>query len=174
MELKINHVLKNITEIINSIELLMEKSLTGPALILTYSAIDIVSSLSVMGDKDSQRSDFIKWVEEYLLSSLNTPCTGKDLYAARCSVVHIFGSESLLSRKGEAKNVIYVWGDKEPDEWQRNVNLLEEGQFIVIKIEDLIYAFREATAQFFEAIQEDERLKENIKIRAQKMLSSVE
>ncbi|APB76460.1 hypothetical protein PPYC2_16480 [Paenibacillus polymyxa] len=163
------HVFKNIMQIMHSIDILMEKQLTPSVLILIYSAMDIVSSLSVRGDRDSQKKDFIAWVDRYLTPKLQT-CTGSDLYAARCSVVHTLGSESSMSREGKAKNVVYVWGNESPDKWQ-SISNLTEYRIVVIKIEDLIYTFRQAVGEFFELAQKDEELLQNVKIRSQKMFS---
>lgn len=165
------HVYHNVLQLIESIELLMEEQFISSVLILTYSAIDIVSSLSVKGDRDAQRRDFIEWVDKYLLPIPQTSCTGKDLYAARCSVIHILGSESLLSRKGEAKNIVYTWGNESVEKLQKNMNLIETPT-IVIKIEVLIQSFREAVADFFEAAKDDRELWETIKKRSQKMFSN--
>lgn len=162
------HLFRNVLKMVKSIDLLIDNKMIPSALIVLYSSIDIVSSLAVMGDRDAQRSDFINWVDKYLVPKLQTHCSGRDIYAARCSVVHTLGSESLLSRRGDAKLIAYVWGDRTSEELQSKLVLLEE-EFIVLKIEELTQALREAIAEFFKT--EDKELLGNIKYRSQKMFS---
>lgn len=79
------------------------------ALILIYSAIDSMASLTMPAEQvEVQRKDFIAWADRYIhLADSNAP-TGVELYGARCALLHGYGIESRLSRTGDARRVFYV------------------------------------------------------------------
>ena len=100
-----------LSELTKSIEICLDAKLQMPALILMYCTIDILSSLNRPKDKeDSDRKEFISWVARYLLPKTNLNCKAKDLYAARCGLVHTYTPESQLNRHRKAKKIFYAWG----------------------------------------------------------------
>jgi hypothetical protein len=94
------------------IRLLLEHGHFAAALVLTYSGIDTMSFLNMASERtDVMRSDFIAWCDKYVVPALGHGITGRDLYAARCSVLH-GGAHSRLARGGECrpiKHLIEVW-----------------------------------------------------------------
>lgn len=103
--------LRKITgELIQSIKICKEQRLFGPALISLYAGIDILASLNRLAGKDYvTRSDFIQWVEDYVLPNSNLLCTAIDLYAARCGVLHSLRYESTLADEGKARKIRYIF-----------------------------------------------------------------
>ena len=65
------------------------------AVALAFVCIDTLAYLSMPSEQTSQaRSDFISWVNTHLKGDTSQPYQyeGRDVYAARCSVLHVFGS----------------------------------------------------------------------------------
>jgi hypothetical protein len=75
----------------------------GACLILIYCGIDAMSYLDMPTNRaEVHADDFIQWVEGYLSPNLKnsaTQVTGKELYIARCAVVHTYGVESLKNEE---------------------------------------------------------------------------
>ena len=74
------------------------------ALILIYSGMDTMAYLDMPASQfEVQRKDFIKWAEGYIHFSCRECVTGEEFYGARCGMVHTYGIESDLSRRGVRK-----------------------------------------------------------------------
>jgi hypothetical protein len=98
----------NLRDISDAIGLCLNARKVLPALILLYSAMDAVAALERRGNEGT-RSAFVRWVERYMsLDELG--CTGLDLYAARCGILHGFSGSSDLSKARKARVVVYAWG----------------------------------------------------------------
>ena len=103
----------NIHELLKAIDACFKGKESLSGLILLYSLIDIMAWLSRdQHDADSTKSDFIRWVEEFLLPGSSLACTAEDLYSARCSIIHSYAPEwgSSMSRRSEVKKIHYIWG----------------------------------------------------------------
>lgn len=88
------------------IRLLLENECQAAALILTYSGMEMMAFLNMPRDKqDVTRSDFIDWADKYVAPHLALTLTGKDLYGARCGVLH--GTDSRLTRERHARVIRY-------------------------------------------------------------------
>lgn len=75
------------------------------ALAFAYVCLDTMAYLAMPTGKQEQTADdFISWVDTYLTADVMQPYQyrGRDLYAARCGVLHTFGSEARLHRKDPA------------------------------------------------------------------------
>jgi hypothetical protein len=82
-----------------------------PGLVLLYATIDILASLDRPDSKqDVTRDDFVAWVDAFLLPGSSLKCTGIDLHAARCGLLHTYAPGSRLSGEGKAKEMYYAWG----------------------------------------------------------------
>ena len=96
---------KNLLPVFEAIDDCIAKHRTLPALILIYATIDIVASLQ-RREGEGTRSSFVRWVESYLTPAAELDCSGIDLYAARCGILHTLTAEADLVHKGEAKRVV--------------------------------------------------------------------
>ena len=138
-----------------AIDLCIENHCRMPALILIYAGVDIFASLSRPDNKDkATRQDYIDWCEKYISPKSNLSCTGLDLYAARCGIVHTYTMESQLSEEGKARELIYAWGDRKPEDLQAVLDKVEFTQR-VIHIETLSRSFREGVADFLSELEND-------------------
>jgi len=116
---------------------------------LTYATIDIMAWLDRdKNHQDVQPSDFIRWVETYLLPNSQLSCTAIDLYAARCSLIHSYSAESRLSREGRASEIFYAWGTADEQELQKLIDLEGSRDAKAIQVEKLLAALKQGVEQF--------------------------
>ncbi len=88
-----------ITGFVHEIKRCEECKAIGAAITMSYVCMDTLASLARGVDKPkATRSDFIDWVDTYLQEHADQPYRyrGKDVYAARCAVLHTYGVEAEL------------------------------------------------------------------------------
>jgi hypothetical protein len=165
---------KEITNVLLiSINTCFKARLTLASLILLYSSIDIMAWLNRPESKcESDRRDFLNWVDSYLLPDPKLKCSSPDLYGARCSLLHTATTESLSFRKGEARKIYYSWGKANINKLQDSIAYIEEPA-IAIRIDDLIEAFQNGLQRFELILRKDKRLAELIYKRANKQLINI-
>ncbi|HEY3940589.1 MAG TPA: hypothetical protein VGL97_24385 [Bryobacteraceae bacterium] len=126
------------------IRLLLQERHYVSALILIYSGIETMALINLPLQKaDVMRSDFILWVESYLLPFLpqEVRLTGKDIYGARCGVLR--GTDSRLAREGHCRKIRYKGAGKDAS---------------VLSVEELANAFFQATDEFVsDSLRNDKR-----------------
>jgi hypothetical protein len=157
------------------IQLLLERRQYPAALVLTYSGIDTMAFLNMPARKtDVMRSDFIQWAENYIKLSAKEAITGRDLYAARCSVLH-GGAHSRLSRGGDCKLLRHVTAEspvprdsatmlgKEPD---------PQNTAVTVVIEDLAAAFFRGVDRFLNDASHDEEKASLVELRLDYLVHS--
>lgn len=102
---------ENLAGHLRAIQLCLENHLRLPAVTLIYTGIDVVSNLGrPEGKEQANRHDFEARAEKYMACVSRLGVSGRDLYAARCGVVHSYTFNSRLSRNQEARRIIYAWG----------------------------------------------------------------
>lgn len=108
---------------ISAIILLLQSEFHLSAAILIYSTIDTLAWLDRPSGKTSvSRSDFVSWVDSYLLTDPPANYDAMDLYGARCGLLHSQQAGSDLSKDGRAREVWYCWGDLQPETMQSVIN----------------------------------------------------
>lgn len=150
----------NLMALLSAIEDCRGRKQVLPCLILLYSGIDIIASLE-RSDKEGTASAFQRWTNNYLLTEKNLGCSSKDLYGARCGIVHTFSSSSDYTRTGKAREVIYAWGNASA------VNLRAVSQAagrdnIVLDVDELIKVFRSGVNMFFADLSKDSMRAEQV------------
>jgi hypothetical protein len=145
------------------IELLMRQHFYPAALILAYSGMDTMAFLNMPAARtDVMRSDFIEWADKYLHLSANPQLTGRDLYAARCSVLH-GGAYSRLSRGGECSLIHHFARGSDFD--QSTSAAPFEKTAVTVSVENLVTAFFLAVDSFLGEVSEDEHRAEAVQKR---------
>ncbi len=134
-------------KICEAIDLCMSKKLITPSLILLYSGMDILGWLEY-GDSLNSGQRFRKWVDSYMLPLPQSYCNSIDLYGARCGLIHTFTPDSDLSKKGKARKILYAWGTSEIHALSEMINLANMTDYVPVKIEILITAFRNGIESF--------------------------
>ena len=143
----------NIKTLISAIEDCRDRKQTLPCLNLIYCGIDIVASLE-RSKIEGTASAFQRWTNDYLLSEKYFGCSSKDLYGARCGVVHTFTSASDHSRTGKARQVIYAWGKASVADLQIITQTIGRSD-IVIHLDELIKAFKIGVNKYFSELSKD-------------------
>jgi hypothetical protein len=127
-------------------------------LVSAYSLMDILTWLDLpSGHDEVTGKDFAEWADKYVVPAGSLECTGTDLYAARCGVLHSLTPDSRMSRRGEATRIVYSWGSKKP--YPRH-KLEQHGiRYVMLHVDTLCAAIEQGAAAFWKEIESDpERL----------------
>ena len=144
------------TELVEAIEVLSQSQLRLPAMLVLYAGIDIMASLDrPKSSLEVKPSDFVKWTKRYLLPGTQLACSGEDLYAARCGLVHTYMAESRRSRKGQARQIWYAWGGSSPEELQSWIDRADVPQAVAVHVDDVSAAFRLGVERFKQSLLDD-------------------
>lgn len=147
---------KNLDNHFMGIDLCMGNGLRMPALILIYSAIDFLAWLARPRAKDDvDRKQFIAWADRYIVAAGFSQCTATDLYSARCAHLHGNNFESSMTRKGDARAVLYAWGNADPAVLLAATKLIPKPEVCVVHVETLIAAVKGAADVFLREAQSD-------------------
>lgn len=121
-----------------AIDLLCERQLIQPALVLVYSTIDAAAWLSVpAGQEDVTRPDFVRWVDMYLLPGSTLECTALELYGARCGVLHSFTAFSKLSRERKIRTISYATGTSDVEDLNEMIAALHRSDIVGVHLDRL-------------------------------------
>ena len=141
---------------------------TMAAVAMAYICIDTMAFLGMPENKEAQsRDDFIDWVNTYLKGHTDQPYqySGKDVYAARCSVLHTFGSEAAFHRNDpNIKLFGYHNGGKHAYDAAIDKRLVIIGTASFLN--DVILAVQ----AFLTDCKQDEALRSRVEQRLQKVL----
>ncbi len=152
---------RHLNDLFAAIDHCYHNQLLMPCLVLLYSGIDVAASLEPStGGTVGER--FEKWVDRYMVKGKSLPCTGRELYAARCAVVHTYTPDSNLSKAGKARVIGYAFGNADLKKLNKATVLLrrEAGQ-VNVHMQDLIEAFHGGYQTYLEeALTDRERRKE--------------
>ena len=120
------------------IRVCLENNCLGSAVILVYSGIDAMAYLGMPLDQaDVGKTDFIDWCDKYIRFCGGQQLTGRELYGARCGVLHTYGVESRLSRRGDCRKLGYM-DRSDPEIWYAPS---DNPNFALVSIEALANAF---------------------------------
>jgi hypothetical protein len=131
----------------SSIVLLLEALKPMSAMILVYSAIDILGALD-SDDGVATRDTFVGWANRYMVPDASG-YSGLDLYSARCGLLHNWSPITRLTKSGAAREVIYVIDRPRPPLSQR-----ASGP-VVIHPPWLWLSFRDGASRFVEETTKD-------------------
>jgi hypothetical protein len=171
----IDYLKQRFGELLTGTEVCVRAKLFSPALVLVYSGIDVAGWLYASDPTTRTGPRFTKWVTQYLLpAGPELEVSAQELYGARCGLLHNFSSESHLSRQGKVRQIQYTWGSKSAEtliEITKIVNM--DKQHTVIKVEELIAAFRAGLSRFFEDAAADPQIGERLVMRSGKVIGQM-
>ncbi len=139
------------------------------SLAMAYICIDSLANLSRQSeDKQATRKDFIGWVDKYLKGHPSQPYQyrGIDVYAARCAMLHTYGSEASLHKK-DSDILMYGYSDGGKHYYNPNI----EKNLVIIGVRSLVDDIVNAVDLFLENCQKDELLRQRVEVRLSKILS---
>lgn len=109
-----------------------------------------------------------------MLDKYPLPCNETDIYSARCGLLHQQISESDLTADKKAREIYYVWGNASVKFLQDTIdNSNKKDTVVAVKIEDLVWAFRQGMADCMDDINKDKQWRETFDEKAKKLFISV-
>jgi len=153
-----------------AIDMCIEKGFLMPSLILIYSGIDTLASLNRTKEKEKvTRSDFKDWCNDYLIPGSNLNCSAKDLYAARCGILHTSTAVSDSSKKDEASELIYYIGDisDKQSKYQEIIDEKYPRKTIIINLENLEKAYKNSYFSFAKELEGNKAKRKMVYERAE-------
>ena len=134
---------------------------TIAALAMSFVCIDTMALLSCpVGQVEQTKGDFIEWVNMYLKADQDSDYhySGIDVYAARCALLHCYGSEAKIhiTSKGAYK---FVYIDNGPHKVDT------EERLALISVAVFIKDLSGAVYSFMSNAREDKDLKNRIDSR---------
>ena len=161
-------------ELLDSIYDLVSKDRIVPALILLYTGIDSFSWLSNSDEKMGIGKRFINWVDKWIISQGNLPCTANEIYSARNGLLHRQASKSEISCKGSCREILYAWGDATSADLQRAIiHSNNQDTYVAVQLEKLIQSFRIGLTGCFKEINNNASSKDLFNAKAQQLFVSL-
>ncbi len=148
-----------------STKLLLDTKHMLPALVLLYTAIDILGSLlRPESETDTKGEYFKKWVDDYMIRHSKVAFTSEELWGARCGLLHTHTAASKLSRQGKARQLHYfrAHGVPLPPVEQHAMQVLLSQGRLFVDVDALYNTFDEGTRRFLTAIQHDATLEKRV------------
>jgi len=152
-----DEALKFLKDIGDSIKFALENRHITASLILTYSAIDCMASLIMPEDqKEVRGNDFQNWVNTYMKADADQSYQyeGKDLWGARCGLVHRYSPYSRFSERGDCK--VFQYHDGSNHVYNPSISK----DVVVISAPRLVRDFYKAMTVFLKDLIENDELRE--------------
>lgn len=147
IEPRLDEIVNGDRGMLRGIEVCLDRQCLVSAVSLLFGAIDALSALTRPTENpDTDHRVFEAWINRYLLPDSALNCKAEDLYAARCGVLHTYGTDSRLARHGRARPLVYQWRHGPA----AGTTAPLPSDAIVVEVEALHDAFRKAVARFFE------------------------
>jgi hypothetical protein len=129
-----------------------------PALLLFYTSIDVISSLTRPPTQADTSGDvFKKWVDDFMLPGSKLNCRSEDIWAARCGFLHTLTVESKLSRSGRARQLHYVDNKSKVADLQNKIDPTAQ-QHVIIWLGDYLDSFFGGIRRFSDQVERDPEL----------------
>jgi hypothetical protein len=139
------------------------------AILLIYAGMDAMAYLGMPAEQDDvTRQDFVGWVEDHVRFPCQEQLSGKELYGARCAALHMYGTESRLSRKEGVRQVGYM--DASVPEIRSTPM---HPHFVLVSIPALAEAFFQAIDRFLVALFADPQKRPVAERRFQKIMHQI-
>lgn len=162
---------KSITGIVSELKRCDKCGITTASVAMAFICIDALANLSRPANKKKvTRSDFIGWVDTYLQAHPDQPYQyrGKDVYAARCALLHTYGSEADLH---EEDPDIIKFGYHDGGKHQYNPNV--ERGLAIIGTKSFVNDVVHAVESFLNNCLADDSLKQLVEPRLEKVLQTL-
>jgi len=153
----------------------MEKCLESewvlPALTLTYCFIDNMAYLAAEETENRVRPRFERWVSDWILSRGILGCEAGDLYGARCAVVHNWSAESSVSERGQAKHILYYYGNADSTQLH-DLARNHCDQYVIVHLDTLIAETKQAGVSFLGSLESNGELRDKVLSKVGKLYVS--
>ena len=141
-------LLRNLTNVLQAIRLCVSQSHPISALKLIYSAID---NLAYLGDARSVvKNRFTNWANNYLLPDSGLECTARELWGARCGLLHQ-NTAATRDLGVTTRRICYVTGSSRTEKGAKHVTDSARPRLVFVSVDALENALRVGTAKFIAA-----------------------
>lgn len=138
------------------------------ALAMIFVGIDTMAWLSLpIGSNSVKRDDFCSWINTYFKTDADQPYqyVGIDVYAARCAMLHSYGSLSDLHKKSNPPKIFgYL---------ENGPHRADGSPLVLISIAVLIRDFGRALNDFLQSAVQDADLKACIDSRIEALVATM-
>ncbi|MFY9314790.1 MAG: hypothetical protein WAO95_04430 [Burkholderiales bacterium] len=148
---------KAVVQIVQQIHTEEETGHLTAGLALSLICMDTMAYLSRPAGQAAQtRAEFTAWVEKYLKGHPDQPYQyrGLDVYAARCAVLHSYGSEATLHR---ADNTIKIFAYH--DDGKHMCDETADARLVLIGLMSFLNDVRIGAGSFLEDCEKDAALR---------------
>ena len=135
---------------------------------MAFVCIDTLANLSRPADKDKvTRKDFKDWVDTYLKGHPDQPYQyrGKDVYAARCAMLHTYGSEASLHEE-DPDTIKYAYHDGGKHNYDPKI----QKDLVLVGTRSFVNDVVCAVESFLGHCQKDSSLRQRVEERLPKVL----
>ena len=134
--------------VLRTIQYCLENKRLFPALTLIYTSIDILGSLQdEFGSASAE--NFRDWVNKYFFTIKSFPFTEKDLYGARCGIVHTMRYDSKNATKDGLKEIVYGFRGYDPAIGK----ITDHNKQVGVHLEDLFETLLAAYKLYFDDLR---------------------
>jgi len=161
---------QSIIELVSELKRCDEYGITTASVAMAYVCIDALANLSRPINKPKvTRSDFIEWVETFLKGHHDQPYQyrGKDVYAARCALLHQYGSESELHDE-DPDTIKFGYHDGGKHLYNPEI----ENRLVIIGTKSFVNDVAHGVDSFLKKCQEDASLRQRVESRLSKVLKN--
>lgn len=141
------------------------------ALVLCFVCADAMAYLAMPAGQPSQtRADFISWINTYLTGHPEQlyQYRGIDVYAARCAVLHQFGTEAML-HNNDPDIKMFGYHDGGRHAFDQNV----DPRLVIIGMASFFNDVIAAVGAFMEACRADPALRTRVEQRLPSVLANL-
>lgn len=158
MKMQNESFLRHLNNLFDAIETCIAKNLELPSLILIYPAIDIDGWLAAPQVETTVRENFTRWVDHYINPKKNFDCSSLDFYSARYTILHTYSPDSRLTKKGEAKQIAYAWGDASLEDLKTAIKRSGWTYLHAVHLTDLYRVYRDGMIRFLDEVEHNPKL----------------
>lgn len=163
--------LKAISGLVSELKRCDECNITTASVAMAFICIDSLANLGRPADKKKvTRSDFKEWVNTHLKGHSDQPYQyrGKDVYAARCALLHKYGSEAELHEE-DTDTIMFAYHDGGKHQYDSSVNK----NLALIGTKSFVNDVIDAVASFLKLCKEDSKLRHLVEERLPSLLKTM-
>lgn len=148
-----------------------ECDITTASVAMAFICIDTLASLGRPENKERlTRADFKEWVDKYLKAHQDQPYQyrGKDVYAARCALLHKYGSEAELHEE-DPDTIKYGYHDGGKHEYDPTV----KKNLVLIGTKSFVNDVVHAVESFINTCKNEPSLRQRVEERLPSVLQTM-
>ena len=145
---------RNYDEVFLAVERCLASDLITPALILIFTAIDSVGWLASSDPVPPVAKRFEAFVDKWMLKNYPLPSTAKELYLARCGLLHNLIPSSGPFDKTGVRELVLLSGSKR--QATAEIKLKVDGQsegFVAVHVGEILVSFRNGFGAFKDSLE---------------------